>query len=637
MKLFATITLSLLFAGALGQAPVTLNLPDPDIGVATLAARAAIQQATADQFKVFYQFQFQDRVQESGITFVNRVVDDSARFYKGVHYDHGTGISVADVDGDGLDDIFFVNQLGGNELWKNLGGGKFKNITNEAGVALANRISVAASFGDIDNDGDQDLFITTVRGGNVLFENDGHGRFRDISKSAGVDYIGHSSGAVFFDYDNDGLLDLYVCNVGRYTTDEKGRGGAYVGMADAFHGHMHPDRSERAILYKNMGHNRFKDVTREMGLGDAGWSGDATVADVNGDGFPDLYVLNMQGSDHFYENVGGRRFVDKTAQYFPRTPWGSMGVKFFDYDNDGRPDLLITDMHSDMSENVRPSQEKMKAQIRGQDDLDFYQGGTDKFILGNALWHNLGRGKFEEVSDRMGVETYWPWGPSIGDLNADGWPDVFISASMNYPHRYGINSLLLNNRAEKFLDSEFLLGIEPRRGGRTHTPWFDADCSERNPASICSGKLPTGAPVSAPAGKFTVMGTLGSRSSVIFDLDQDGDLDIVTNDFNSQPQILVSNLAQRQSIHWLQIALVGSASNRNGLGAAVHVVSGSRVLSQWNDGKSGYLSQSVLPLYFGLGDATSVDRVEVDWPSGRKQVVNEAIRVNSTLRITEPR
>src|SRR2546427_7459288 len=154
-------------------------------------------------------------------------------------------------------------------------------MTKEAGVALAGRVSVAASFADIDNDGDQDLFVTTVRGGNVLFENDGHGKFRDISKSAGVDYAGHSSGAVFFDYDNDGLLDLYVCNVGRYTTDEKGRGGAYVGLSDAFSGHLHHERAENAILYKNMGGNRFKDVTQEVGLGNAGWSGDASVADLN--------------------------------------------------------------------------------------------------------------------------------------------------------------------------------------------------------------------------------------------------------------------------------------------------------------------------------------------------------------------
>ena len=328
----------------------TVRYPTPDIGVSSLGARATAQRGTASQFKVFYQFQFRDSVTESGITFFNYVVDDAARFHKPVHYDHGTGIAAADVDGDGLEDLYFVNQLTGSQLWKNLGGGRFRNLNSVAGVALADRVGVTASFADTDNDGDQDLFVTTVRGGNVLFENDGRGRFKDISKAAGVDYVGHSSGAVFFDYDNDGLLDLYVCNVGRYTIDSKGRGGAYEGRQDAFLGHLHPDRSESAILYRNMGGNRFRDVTKEVGLGDAGWSGDASVADLNGDGFPDLYALNMQGAGHFFESVGGKRFVDSTAKYFPKTPWGSMGIKFFDYDNDRRPDLLITDMHSDMSE-----------------------------------------------------------------------------------------------------------------------------------------------------------------------------------------------------------------------------------------------------------------------------------------------
>ena len=200
---------------------------------------------------------------------------------------------------------------------------------------------------------------------------------------------------------------------------------------------------------------------------------------------------------------------------------------------------------------------------------------------------------------------------------------------MNYPWRYGINSLLLNNRGEKFLDSEFLLGIEPRRDGRTHTRWFDVDCSEPAAAATrgCQGR----------SGKITVMATLGTRSSVMFDIDGDGDLDIVTNEFNAEPQVLVSNLAARRPVHWLGVSLAGSASNRNGLGAAVRVSSGGRVLTEWNDGKSGYLSQSVLPLYFGLDRATTVDRIEVDWPSGRKQVVTEGLRANSTIKIIEPR
>ena len=133
------------------------------------------------------------------------------------------------------------------------------------------------------------------------------------------------------------------------------------------------------------------------------------------------------------------------------------------------------------------------------------------------------------------------------------------------------------------------------------------------------------------------MATRGTRSSLMLDIDGDGDLDIVTNEFNAAPQVFVSNLAARRAVHWLGVALAGSASNRNGLGASVRVSSGGRVLTQWQDGKSGYLSQSAMPLYFGLGDATTVSQVEVKWPSGKTQTVTEGLRVNSLRRVTEPR
>ncbi len=594
-----------------------------------LKARKEAQLKTAGQFKVFHQFQFSDKLAESGITFENHIVDDAGKNYQKAHYDHGNGIAVADVDGDGLYDIYFLSQTGGNELWKNLGNGRFKNITEEAGVGVPGRISVSASFADIDNDGDPDLFVTTVRGGNLLFENDGHGHFHDITAQAGVAGSGmHSSGAVFFDYNRDGLLDLLVCNVGKYTGDQKGAQGQYLALPDAFSGHMFPERFEFPVLYKNLGHNRFQDVTSESGLKAVGWAGDATFTDLNGSGWPQVYVLNMMGANHFFENHEGK-FTEATKQYFPRTPWGAMGVKFFDYDNDGRLDLYVTDMHSDMWTEVGPEHEKEKA--KNPPAADFLMGPQSSFVFGNALYHNLGENKFQEVSDRMGVENYWPWGPSVGDLNADGWDDIFIASSMNFPFRYGINSVLLNNRGEKFLDSEFLVGVEPRKGGATHKPWFDLDCShlpadaERYLKEPCQGQ----------SGTITVMSSLGTRSAVIFDLDNDGDMDIVTNEFNAAPQLLLSNLAEQHAIHWLKIKLVGTTSNRDGLGATVRVTAGGRTFMKFNDGKSGYLSQSSLPLYFGLGDATKVERVEVDWPSGNKQIERQGLSANKMLVVTE--
>jgi hypothetical protein len=615
-----------------------VRYPRKDEGLEALPARIKAQQETIQQFKVFHDFQFTDKVKESGITFVHHAVPEATSQFMHVHYDHGTGMAVADVDGDGLYDIYFVNQVGGNELWKNLGNGKFKNITEEAGVGLKDRISVAAAFADVNNTGRPDLFVTTVRDGNVLFRNDGNGHFTDVTKEAGLGLKAHSAGALFFDYDRDGLVDLLVCNVGIYTSDEKGPAGEYVGLRDAFVGHMFPERYEHPVLYKNLGDYHFKDVTAEVGLNPHVWNGDADVADLNGDGWPSIYFPSMQGANQYFENEKGKKFVDKTAQYFPRTPWGAMGIKFFDYDNDGRMDLYITDMHSDMMmETWSPFHEKEK--LPTQPPPDNMLGGPAKnFIFGDAFYHNLGGGKFEEISDKLGVETLWPWGLSVGDVNADGWEDIFVAGGMNFGFRYGINSLLLNNRGEKFLDSEFLLGIEPRKA--PYAPWFAMDCSPGAPrgdmGAELSGEL--GDKVcEGQTGKIMVMAPKGSRSSVIFDLDNDGDLDIVTNDFNSEPEVFISNLAQVKKIHWLKILLKGTKSNREGLGATVRVTAGGQTYTKYNDGKSGYYSQSALPLYFGLGEAGKIERVEVQWPSGQAQVLSKKLQENQTLLITEPK
>ncbi len=573
--------------GSAAQSPVvgSYSFPPNDIGIQTLAKRKKAQLATEKQFKVFYGFQFTDQVKESGITFRYQVVDDERQNWKPTHYDHGSAVAIADVDGDGLYDILFLNQVGGNELWKNLGGGKFKNITTDA-IALDGLVSVGAAFGDIENDGTQSLVITTVRGGVFLFKNDGHGHFKDLTAQSGINVVAHSSGAIFFDYDNDGLADLLICNVGKYTSDQKGPDGEYVGLPDAFQGQLHPERFEHPALYKNLGHGKFRDVTSEVGLLTHSWTGDATFIDLNGDGYPDVYFPNMQGDNHYFENQGGKKFVDKTDQYFPKTPWGAMGIKFFDFDNDGLMDLYVTDMHSDMSHEVGPDQEKSKSEVtysdsylRGAMPEDVGRMGGDKSIFGNAFYHNLGHGKFEEISDRLGLETYWPWGFSVGDINADGWDDVFVSAGMGFPFRYGINSMLLNNRGARFLDSEFILGIEPRQDN--HALWFPYDCAKPHTgqaAQACGNHN---------SGIVNILGTRSTRSSVIFDLDNDGDLDIVTNDFNSEPMVLINNLTTVKQIHWLKVVLNGTASNRNGLGATVRVHIGNQYLYQVQRRQSG--------------------------------------------------
>jgi hypothetical protein len=249
-------------------------------------------------------------------------------------------------------------------------------------------------------------------------------------------------------------------------------------------------------------------------------------------------------------------------------------------------------------------------------------------IFGNAFFRNEGGDQFAEISDALGVETYWPWGVSVGDVNADGFEDVFFTAGMNYPLRYGANSLLLNDGGRKFHDSEFVLGVEPRARGIAALSYvLHASGEDKDLALVEAYDL---------EGEVEVWGARGSRSSVIFDLDDDSDLDVVTNEFNDRPMVLVSNLSEKKTVRFLKVKLNGSTSNRFGIGAKVVVIAAGSKYTKVNDGKSGYLSQSLYPLYFGLGEAAVVDRIEVLWPSGKAQRVEGPIQINQTLEIREP-
>ena len=622
-----------------GTGPHTVHKSHPDdlFYAPWMEDREAAQREANRDLDIRQDFTFEDRLAESGIAFVNRAVADSTRDWKLNHYDHANGLAVADVDGDGRLDLYFPRQVGGNELWRNLGDGRFENITATAGVGLPGRVSVSASFADIDNDGDADLFVTTTRHGNALFLNDGTGVFTDVTREAALESNTHSSSAEFFDYDRDGRLDLFVVNVGQFTGDEVGYSGDreqkeapyFIGMKEAFAAHLYPERAERSRLYHNEGGGRFRDVSAELGLDHEGWSGDATPLDLNGDGWIDLYVLCMQGNDEYWINREGKRFERFATSLFSVLPWGSMGVKAYDWNNDGRIDLSTTNMHADMWEDKPYGVgEKEKASPNAMPESYLRSRRPGKNLFGNAFFEAGSDGTFREVSEAINAENYWPWGLSVGDLNADGWQDAFITSCMNLQWRYHPNSLLLNDRGRRFVDSEFVLGVEPRRGRRIAGRWYELQCDgpDRNHPD-CEGE----------SGRVVVWGALGSRGSVMFDLDGDGDLDLVTNDFNSEPMVLVSNLKQKHpEVTSLQVELRGSRSNRDGLGARVEVQSGEQTQFQVLDGQSGYLSQSRMPLYFGLNTARQVDRVIVVWPSGVRQEVAGPLEVNRTLVVEEP-
>ena len=265
---------------------------------------------------------------KSGIRFRHTFIDsETGTTYKLNQYDHGSGVLVADVNNDGRDDIYFLNFIGGNSLWINHGNGTFEDATQRAGIAMSDAICVGGAFGDYDNDGDQDLYVTSYRGGNRLFRNRGDGTFEDATTIAGIGYSGHSSGATWFDYDNDGKLDLYVTNIGAFTINtiaEQSR--YYVGFIlplPDMASNYDKNRGEKNLLFRNLGNGKFAEVAEKAGVATDGWNGDCTVADFDQDGFLDLYVTDMFGPNNLYRNRGNGTFEERHQQNLKAHQLGS--------------------------------------------------------------------------------------------------------------------------------------------------------------------------------------------------------------------------------------------------------------------------------------------------------------------------
>ncbi len=570
--------------------------------------------------------QFEDRAVEAGITFrMNFLPNEQGEKFKINLYDHGCGVVVGDYDGDGHDDLYFLNQLSPNALFKNKGDGTFVDVTKQAGVGVGDRICVAGTFADYDNDDDQDLFVTSTRGGNILFENQGGGIFKDVTQRAGLELIAHSSTASFVDLDHDGDLDLIVTNTAQWTFGELDSDGKYYpGIASYDDLVISP--KEFNNIYKNNGDGTFADITETSGLKGQGWGGDVAVFDFDADGRIDVLITNMFGASQLYKNLGDLTFRDVTKEALERISWGAIGAKVLDFNNDGKLDLFISDMHSDMwpppnmpdvlkyaTQNAKVKYPRVTgagAKLLGKQAdamearfVDRLQVRYDDVVFGNSLFKNLGSGRMEEMSDRAGLETWWPWAIAVGDLDGDGSEDIFLASGMGYPFSYWHNHLMMNNRDETFSERSTELGIEPPRGGTLQRDQIGGERAARS-----------------------------SRCAATADFDGDGRLEIVTNNFNDRPYYFRNKLTPQ---NYVAFKLAGTRSNHDAVGAVARVFVGDQILTRQVNPAGGYLSQSSKTLHFGLGPRDHIDRVEITWPSGTVQKLDSP-KLNAVHQIVEP-
>jgi hypothetical protein len=503
----------------------------------------------------------------------------------------GGGVALVDYDNDGRLDVFFTNGAKiddpmpagkapdktdprfWNRLYRQNPDGTFVDATERAALSGAsqNRYGMGVAAGDYDNDGFPDLYVTGY-GGNTLYRNQGDGSFRDVTEKAGVAASGWSASAGFLDFDNDGRLDLFVTRYVEWTFPTNGYCGE---KKPGYRAYCHPDNYEAttSLLYRNNGDGTFTDVSTKAGL--AGARGKAlgvAFADYDQDGHLDVYVANDSVQSQLFHNEGNGTFSEVgllvgVGFNEDGKSFAGMGVDFADYDNDGRPDVVVTDL----------SNERYRL---------FRQGGD---------------GSFQDATNSSGVGAatfaFAGWSTGFLDYDNDGWKDIFVAQG------HVMDTIEKTAPNLRYLQPPLLLRNESGRFVRV-----------------------------APGDVF--QGEWAGRGAAFGDLDNDGDVDVVVSNVGQRALVLRNDGGNAR--HWLGIRTVGTASNRDGIGCRVKVASASGPTQHFTVSTAmGYLSASDRQLRVGLGSSASASLVEIRWPSGAVQRL-ENVASGQTLVVKEP-
>lgn len=501
----------------------------------------------------------------------------------------GTGVSVGDVDGDGWLDLYVVNKTGPNRLYRQVSPLRFEDITDKAGVPGGAEWGSGASFADVDNDGDLDLYTCHINGPNLLYLNNGQGQFTEAGKSAGVDIVAGSVMGAFEDYDRDGDLDLFLL----------------TNLGDA----GKSPRGDVDYLLQNDGKGRFKDVTVQSGilsLKEKGHS--ATWWDANGDGWSDLYIANdFEEPDHLYRNNGDGTFTDILDEAIPHTAWFSMGSDFTDVNNDGLLDFLVGDMASTTHFKQKVAMGDMGGLV---DDMDRLI--TPQYMV-NAFYVNSGTTRFMEGARLLGVaNTDWTWSVRFEDLDGDGWQDLHVTNGMVR----SFNDSDLNNQIKRIRSRAQVIAML-----KNSPPLTERNLAFRNTGNLDFENWSDNWGLAHEGVSF---------GSALADLDNDGDIDIVYTNYEDEVSLYRNN----GDANSIVLSLQGQESNRNGIGARIVLESRKGSQTRQVSLSRGVLSSSVAPVHFGLGEETEARQLTVFWPSGRTQVV-ENLRAGQHYKITE--
>ncbi|HEY6222304.1 MAG TPA: VCBS repeat-containing protein [Gemmatimonadales bacterium] len=554
----------------------------------------------------------------TGITFVN-ALPESADFniINYLYYYDGGGVAVGDVNNDGLPDLYFTSNLGSNHLYLNKGNYRFEDITARAGVADSEGWKTGVTMADVNGDGKVDIYVAgvdylTKHGRNVLYINNGDGTFTDRAKEYGLDHVGHSTQALFFDYDGDGDLDMYLLTHSTHRTMVR------------FPLHPPPDQPTGDRLFRNDG-GHFVDVTDRAGIrGSAEGYGLGVVAsDLNLDGCPDLYVANdFEEDDELYINNCDGTFTESLPRAMGHVSKSSMGVDAADFDNDGRPDVVVLDMLPERQDirNTSASTENIMA-FNIKRDAGFHPQYTR-----NTLQLNRGLGRFSEIGALAGVEaTDWSWAPLFADLDNDGRKDLFVT---NGIFRRPNDLDYVGYVGKDSIQASLGLGITdanlvPLLKRMPHVPL--ANYAFRNNGDLT---------FTNEASAWGLTQTGFSNGAVYVDLTNDGALDLVVSKLGAPVAIYRNRARELNHNHSLRVVLEGAGGNTTGIGAKVLVTVGATTQLVEQMPTRGFQSSVDPRLHFGVGDATRVDSVTVIWPDRRFQVLT-GVAVDTTLTLLQ--
>ncbi len=557
------------------------------------------------------------KAEDTGIDFANTLREtDDLNILDYLYFYNGGGVAIGDINNDNLPDIYLSANQTENKLYINQGNLKFQDITEKAGVSGKSSWNTGAVMGDVNGDGLLDIYVCAVvglngfNGHNELFINQGDETFKEQSAEYGLDYESYSSNAAFLDYDLDGDLDIYLLNHAVHSQDTFGN----VKL-----------RYERSYetgdkLLRN-DNGKFVDVSEEAGIfgGINGYGLGVAVSDFNLDGYPDLYIGNdFHEDDYYYINNGDGTFTESLRKYFGHTSRFSMGSDVADLNHDGRPDLISLDM--------LPEDEKVIKSSEGDDNIQVQKLRINDYgyhyqFTRNMLYLNQSNGTFLETALASGVAaTDWSWSALFGDYNHDGEQDIFISNGIpKRPNDLDYINFLSNENVEKKINNTNLI---------------DKKALELMPSGHVGNKIFQGGsgPTFVDQSKEWIpQDTLVSGATAYGDLDNDGDLDIITNNLNSQVTFY-ENLTNTTS-NYLKVKLDYRKGNTLGIGTKVTSYSKGKIQFRELYTVRGFQSSSQPIVHFGYSQLTNIDSLEIIWPDRSHQVLKN-VAVNQTLEVS---